>query len=117
MVPLGDRATQAIEYALGALERRAEVTAHNVSNAEVPNYQASRLDFEAALREAIDRGRIQDLGVPVAESAGGVPNSKGNTVDIEEEMVEMLKTNLLQGALVEAYNFKTGLLRTAIRGQ
>ena len=46
MLPVGDSTLEAIEYALRALEQRAEVTSQNVSNAEVPGYKASRLDFD-----------------------------------------------------------------------
>ena len=35
---------------------------------------------------------------------------------LESEVVEMIKTNLLQQSMVEAFNFKTGMLRSAIRG-
>ena len=38
----------------------------------------------------------------------------GNNVNIENEVVEMMETNLLQQAMVEAFNFKAGLLRSAI---
>ena len=40
----------------------------------------------------------------------------GNTVNLETEVVEMIRTNLLQQAMVEAFNFKAGVLRTAMRG-
>jgi hypothetical protein len=35
-------------------------------------------------------------------------------VNIENEVVEMMETNLLQQAMVEAFNFKVGLMRSAI---
>ena len=117
MPSIGDSALQSIEYALRALEKRAEITSQNVSNADVPGYRASRLEFEHQLTRAIERGSFDHLTGPNVLKAGTPPDAPGNTVSLEDEMVEMLKTNLLQGAMVEAFNFKTGLLRSAIRGQ
>ena len=117
MLPVGDSTLEAIEYALRALEQRAEVTSQNVSNAEVPGYKATRLDFEDQLRFAIERGAMDRVGGPAMSRANTPADATGNTVSVEDEMVQMLKTNLMQGAMVEAFNFKTGLLRSAIRGQ
>ena len=116
MTPISDTTMQAIEYALGALARRAEVTAQNVANAEVPNYQASRLSFEDQLARAVAAGRPLAAGRPSVVPTGAPPGPNGNNVVIEEEVVEMMKTNLLQSAMVEAFNFKAGLLRSAIQG-
>jgi flagellar basal body rod protein FlgB len=117
MLPVGDSTVQTIEYALRALEQRAEVTSQNVSNAEVPGYRANRLDFEGQLRFALEHGSLERLRGPQLSQANTPADASGNTVSVEDEMVEMLKTNLLQGAMVEAFNFKTGLMRSAIRGQ
>lgn len=117
MLPVGDSALDAIEYALRALEQRAEVTSQNVSNSEVPGYKATRLDFEEQLRYAIERGTMDRTGAPSLARANTPADATGNTVSVEDEMVEMLKTNLMQGAMVEAFNFKTGLMRSVIRGQ
>jgi hypothetical protein len=37
-------------------------------------------------------------------------------VDLEGEMVGMMQDNLMRDAMVNAFNFKTGVLRTAITG-
>ena len=116
MNPVGDKTMQAIEYALDALDRRAEVTAQNVANALVPGYQASKLPFEGQLRTAIASGDLNGLRTPTASPTGNPVGINGNNVRIEDEVVEMMKTNLLQAAMVEAFNFKVGLLETAIRG-
>ena len=107
---------EAIEYALDALTLRSEVVANNVANSEVPGFKASRVSFESELRRALDGPGPDRLGSPSLELAPGAPDATGNTVDIGSEVVEMIKTNLLQQAMVEAFNFKTGLLRSAIRG-
>ena len=117
MVPIGDSTMQVIEYALKALEQRAQVTANNVANAEVPGFRAERLDFEGELSRAIDGDDIERAGSPSLSKAPGAPDPTGNTVNLENEVVEMMRNNLLQQAMVEAFNFKAGLTRSAIRGQ
>lgn len=117
MLPIGDDTMHVIEYALDALELRSQVTANNVANAEVPGFRASRVSFEDQLQRAIDGNRIERVAGPDVHGTGGVADPTGNNVNLEEEVVEMMKTNLLQQSMVEAFNFKTGLLRSAIRGQ
>ena len=106
---------QAIEYALAALERRSEVSAHNVANAETPGFTASRLSFESQLRTAIDRGDVTRAGSPAVVPTGDPAGAAGNNVELEKEVVEMMKTNLLKQAMVQAFNYKAGLIRTALR--
>ncbi len=116
MLPISDQSMEAIEYALDALTTRSEVVANNVANSEVPGFLASRVSFENELRRALEGRGPDRLGTPSVEVAPGQPDATGNTVNLETEVVEMIKTNLLQQAMVEAFNFKAGLLRTAMRG-
>ena len=117
MLPVSDKTISVIEYALNALEKRSEVTANNVANSEVPGFAASRVNFEAELARAIDGRGPERIGGPEITRAPGIADETGNTVNLESEVVDMIKTNLLQQSMVEAFNFKTGLLRSAIRGQ
>jgi flagellar basal-body rod protein FlgB len=114
--PISDRAMDTIEYALSALTLRSEVVANNVANSEVPGFTASRVSFESELRRALEGRGPEQLGTPPIEVAPGSPDATGNTVNLETEVVEMIRTNLLQQAMVEAFNFKAGVLRTAMRG-
>jgi flagellar basal-body rod protein FlgB len=106
----------AIEYAMNALTLRAEVVANNVANAEVPDFQASRVSFEDQLQRALNGRGTERVQGPDVERTGGPIDAIGNNVNIENEIVEMMETNLLQQAMVEAFNFKAGLLRSAIGG-
>jgi len=115
VTPISDTTMQAIEYALGALARRGEVTAQNVANAEVPNYRASRLSFEEQLKRALASGNLTSIDGPAVVPTNDPAGPNGNNVVIEREVVDMMKNNLLQSAMVEAFNFKAGLLRTAIQ--
>ena len=50
-----------------------------------------------------------DAGTPIRED--------GNSVMVEEETLQQMRTGLQYQALVEATAFKLGLLRTAIEGR
>lgn len=117
MIPIADGAMQAVEYALDGLETRFDVRAHNVANANTPGFRASRVEFEAALRDAVGNGRTETLPAPAVLPGVGLPNANGNTVNLESELPGLMKDRLLQEAMVNAYNFKVGLLRTAITGR
>jgi flagellar basal-body rod protein FlgB len=117
MIVGSDLTTQAIEWALNGLERRSQVISNNVANAEVPNYQASRVDFEGQLSAALSSGRIERMAEPLVSGTGATPGANGNNVRIEDELVGMMENNLMKSAMVEAFNYKAGLLRMALRGQ
>jgi flagellar basal-body rod protein FlgB len=114
MVPISDQTMTAIEYAMDALNTRSEVIANNVANSEVPGFLASRVSFEEQLRRALDGDGMQRVQGPEITGTGDPAGANGNNVNVENEVVEMMQTNLLQQAMVEAFNFKTGLLRSAI---
>lgn len=114
MVPITDQTMAAIEYAMNALNVRSEVIANNVANSEVPGFQASRVSFEDQLIRALDGGGLERAIGPEIMGTGDAPDAIGNNVNIEDEVVEMMETNLLQQAMVEAFNFKAGLMRSAI---
>ena len=115
VVSISDSTMQVIEQALDGLALRSETIATNVANAEVPGFRASRVSFESELRKAIESGDV-DRFVAVVNDSGGAPDANGNTVQIEQEMIEMIKTNLMQATMADAFNFKIGLLRSALRG-
>ena len=115
MISNNDITTKAIEWALGGLEQRSQAIADNVSNAETPGYRGSSVSFEAELRPALDTGRLDRPTVEVATKSGPVgPN--GNNVRMEEEMVDMIATNLDKSAMIQSFNYKADMLRAAIRG-
>ncbi len=116
MVPISDQTMTAIEYAMHALNTRSEVIANNVANSEVPGFQASRVSFEDQLRQALDGNEVGRVIGPEILGTGDAPDAIGNNVNIENQVVEMMETNLLQQAMVEAFNFKAGLMRSAIGG-
>ncbi len=116
MVPITDQTMAAIEYAMDALTLRSEVIANNVANSETPDFQAAKVTFEDQLQRALDRSGVERVLGPEVQGTGDPVDAIGNNVNIENEIIGMMETNLLQQAMVEAFNFKAGLLRSAIGG-
>ena len=117
MITNNDLTTRAIEWALDGLEKRSQVTANNIANSEVPNFHADRVDFESQLSNAIRGGRITRVVDPLVSTSADAPGLNGNNVQMEDELVTMIKTNLTKNAMIEAFNYKAGMLRAAMRGQ
>lgn len=114
-----DGTMQGLEFALDGMKARFDVHANNLANANTPGFVSSRVDFESTLREALTTGDLDQLPgeTPQTVNAMGLPDAQGNTVSLETEMTELLKANLMQRTLVNAYNHKVGVLRAAITGR
>ena len=112
---LDDVTAVATQYALRGLDRRADVRAHNMANANTPGHRARMVDFESTLRETLrdrDPARLVDAELlPTPTLTGPQPN----TVDMETEIVGAMKDALQRDALVNAYNTRTQTLRTVIK--
>ena len=120
MLPLNDTTMRAVEYALDGLKTRQDVHADNIANVNTPGFRAKRVDFESHLRSALDKGEIDDrtrLIGPSLNPADTIVDPFDNSVDLADEMTEVVKTNLGQDAMVRAYNFKVNILRSAIGGR
>lgn len=116
MLPISDTTMRAVEYALDGLKQRADTRANNVANVNTPDFAAKTVNFESALRSALAAGRPEAAAPPAEVDGQGLPNAQGNTVDLEDEITGFMKDNLLRDAMVNAYNFKVSVLRTAIKG-
>ncbi len=98
-----DLALQFQETALRLREKRQEVIASNIANADTPHYQARDIDFSSALHNAL-AGNNQSLplasrdqrhlGTGTTSSSDGTPllyrsviqpSADGNTVDMNVE--------------------------------
>jgi flagellar basal-body rod protein FlgB len=111
MTGLSDFTMQTASAALDGLSLRAKVRADNIANAETPGYRARRVDFESALRAA--GGDI--TGVEFTErDANTAVDIRGNSVDLEAEVTELVQDNLMFQAMVNGFNYKANLLRTAM---
>lgn len=115
MSGISDLTMRVVEFALDGLAARGEVRADNVANANTPGFQGRTVNFETALATALERGEDPArLAVPGTAIAPGVPDPRGNTVSMENELVGQMQDTLMNQALINAYDSKLVLLRTAL---
>ena len=119
--------------ALDGLSARQRVISDNVANVDTPNFKASKVTFEQALKKA--SGQVNDSGLRMFKVQNAVAGpddasisvtpqtvtlkdttrrNDGNNVDIEEEMLDLTNTNVTYNALVQVTSAKISGLRYVI---
>jgi flagellar basal-body rod protein FlgB len=121
-----------IRTALEGLTARQRTIADNVANVDTPEFKASHVSFETALKQAV--GSVeQPLPMTKVQNAVAGPGdapvdvkpsvtidadlsrrNDGNNVDVDREMLELADTNLRFNALIQTMNAKLSGLRYAI---
>lgn len=111
-----------IRAALSGLSVRQRTIANNVANVDTPNFKASEVRFEDALRSAIGRAGAppSQASLRTAVSRSTLINTTGradgNNVDIDREMMMLGETNLTYSALAQALSSRLSILRNVISG-
>ena len=116
--------------ALALWQRRSEVIASNLANADTPGYQARDLDFRSALQQASGESDQLQLSTPTAGQIQ--PNSSdaeqlkyrtpmqpsmdGNTVDTQVEQAAFAANTVHYQASLSFINGSIQTLRLAING-
>lgn len=117
--------------ALEVWQRRSEVIASNIANADTPNYQARDVDFRQVLQQA-SGGDSQTLELstpspgqinPTTQSADTLkyrvplqPSMDGNTVDTQVEQSAFASNMVHYQASLSFINSTIQQLRLAING-
>ncbi|GAA2579594.1 flagellar basal body rod protein FlgB [Dactylosporangium fulvum] len=104
-----------LHSALTGLARRQRVIADNIANIETPGFLAGRVQFEDALRTAVEAGEPGSAPVRVARSLEPT-RENGNNVNLDREVLSNVDTGLRYQTMLRATDDKFVLLRTAIRG-
>lgn len=126
-----DKAFGVHQYTLGVRERRAELLASNIANADTPNYKAKDINFKKALSDAMSGhdfrlSRTNKLhingGAGFDPSVGyRVPDQPdtgdGNTVDMQTEKTLYMNNGMRYEASLNFLNSKITGLKKAIKGQ
>jgi flagellar basal-body rod protein FlgB len=126
------------EQALKLRAQRTELLASNLANADTPGYKAKDIDFESALRSAMnssnteatamrttDAGHMQDLSMN--QMGGGLdgwikyrtpnqPALDGNTVETHIEQAAFARNAVEYQATLQFLSSKSRSLMQAIRG-
>jgi flagellar basal-body rod protein FlgB len=114
-----------LQAAMSGLAARQRAIANNVANVDTPNFKASEVRFEDALKSAISQ---RSPGSPADQSTLNAAASRttlvdatslrgdGNNVDIDREMAMLSETNLTYSALTQVMTTRLGILRSVIKG-
>ena len=121
-----------IRTALEGLTARQRTIADNVANVDTPEFKASHVSFETALKQAVGSveqplpmAKVQNAVAGPGEAPSDVKPSvtidadlgrrnDGNNVDVDREMLDLADTNLRFNALIQTMNAKLSGLRYAI---
>jgi flagellar basal-body rod protein FlgB len=115
-----------LRAALSGLAARQRAIANNVANVDTPNFKASEVRFEDALKSAISRGRSGVSPDPSTLKAATTRTTRteatstradGNNVDIEREMEMLGEANLTYSALTQVMSARIGILRNVVNGR
>jgi flagellar basal-body rod protein FlgB len=111
-----DITASALHTALSGLSLRQRVIADNIANIETPNYKASRVQFEDALRTAVGAGANPAAVEPGIAKSLEPTRENGNNVNLDRETLSNIDTNLRYQLGIRAMDHKFGLLKEAIKG-
>ncbi len=125
-----DSTIQAINQNLNLRLQDQNVIASNIANADTPGYHAKAVNFEQAMRDAMNTGEHikmetsdpQHMGsvgpeavqADVYDDPNGVESLDGNTVDRAAEMAKMKENQVLYNASIETLRKKIGMLEYGI---
>jgi flagellar basal-body rod protein FlgB len=114
-----------LRAALSGLAARQRTIANNVANVDTPNFKASEVRFEDALKSAIgsggpgspaDQTSLNAAASQTSLIGGTTLRADGNNVDIDREMASLSETNLTYGAITQIMSTRIGILRSVIKG-
>ncbi len=112
---IGDVTSTALHAALTGLAQRQRVTADNISNVNTPGFLAGRVDFESALRGALDDGDTPAISTGTTARSLEPTNTNGNNVNLDSETLIATETGLRYQLALNALDGKYSVMRTALR--
>jgi flagellar basal-body rod protein FlgB len=110
-----DGVQSALERAMDGVALRQRVSAQNIANVMTPGYQAQQVSFESSLASALSTGQNPARTALAVTGEGGQSDVNGNNVDLATESTTMMRSGLQYEALVQATNYRLGVLREALR--
>ncbi|GGJ82561.1 flagellar basal body rod protein FlgB [Pilimelia anulata] len=114
-----DVSSAALRVALTGLAQRQRVTANNIANIETPGFRAGRVQFEDALRSAVEStdnaGYIDAVEPTTAESLEPT-RLNGNNVNLDRETLSNIDTGLRYQLMLRALDNKYSSLSSVIKG-
>lgn len=121
-----------LEKALDATWAKNEVISNNIANIDTPGYKRQDINFQEYLNAAMKKDAIAGIvtdpkHIPINSNNSGVKikvtndnnatsmRLDGNNVDIDSEMAELAKNQILYNSYTTLLNKHYNKLKTAIR--
>lgn len=107
--------------AVGALWERSNAISDNIANADTPGYRTKSVSFETQLSQALadnhlDSGELSGISPQLQTDEGDISLSDGNGVDMETQMVELMRNQLQYNYLTRGVSDQLSMLKTAAGG-
>jgi flagellar basal-body rod protein FlgB len=125
-----DKAFGIHDNALLLFERRTQLLAENIANADTPGYKARDIDFNSALRNAqvnqvkmaaTQQGHIQlpanSLDQHVQYRVPDQSSADGNTVDMQKEQAAFAENNIRYQTTLNILSRRISGLVSAFKGE
>lgn len=129
---LNDSTLSILRMALDGLSLRQQMIGRNIANVDTPGYRAQTVDFETAIKRALNQKKAiglqrtqsghlaapaQNATFAIAQRPGGSVRADQNNVDIDVELMDMTETALRFQALSQAASKKLLLLKNLASGR
>ncbi len=128
--PILDSTIQGLNTALNFRLANQNITSGNIANADTPGYKAKKLEFDDALRNALDvsnklpmeasdpahfsKADSGHIDPQIYDNPNGVIHLDGNTVDRAAEMVSLAENQIHYDAALELVRRKIGMMKYSI---
>jgi flagellar basal-body rod protein FlgB len=125
-----DVTSTVLHSALDGLAMRQRVSADNIANINTPGFLAGRVQFEDALREAVEAGEgfggntrsaISTAALADTASQPSIARSleptrtDGNNVNLDHETISLIDTGLRYSLMLRAMDDRFGLISTVAK--
>jgi flagellar basal-body rod protein FlgB len=104
----------ALETAMRGAWTRQTLLTNNIANANTPGYQREELNFQGALRSALQEGRSPAEVSLQPEVKPGATNGEGNGVSVDRESAQLSENGLEYEAIVQVMGARNEILRSAM---
>ncbi len=130
-IRITDRTIAVLQKSLDLRSQKQEVIAGNIANAETPGYAARKMTFEDSLRRAIKTpevpgrhfnpkhfpigsGGVARVQGTIIRQTDSVSFGDGNSVSVEDEMLDLAENQLLYEAGTQILKKKFSMLKFAV---
>lgn len=116
-----------LEKSLNGTALKQRVITNNIANSSTPNYKARQVTFQNEFQAQLKsyksdarhigfQGETSDGSFSVQTDQRSSMGTNGNNVDVDKEMAELAKNQILNQALVQRINGKFNSLKMVVKG-